>query len=308
MTLESLKHSTLVPTDFSQSSTIALKHASFVSEIADDDNHSVTLLYVVEGADWGETIYYENTALPTNRERMEMVKAAKEKLQKMIDDLSQDNKYFNYIITGGKPHKKIVEIAAKIKADSVVMGTNGPDDFGQKVLGSNAARVIQNADCPTVVIRKDIAESGYRNIVLPLDFSRSTKQKVNWAINVARYFKSTVHIVSVAETDEFLKNKVNSNIHQVKEIMEDYDIEVTTTALKSSGNFAHKVLDFATTKSADLIVIMSQQENSLMAYLFGSFAQTIVNESETPVMVVNPKANLRDHFVNNPTSGSWKPF
>ena len=54
----------------------------------------------------------------------------------------------------GVPAKEIVEFAEKKKADLIVMGTTGKTGLERILLGSVAERVIKNAHCPVLVVKK----------------------------------------------------------------------------------------------------------------------------------------------------------
>jgi nucleotide-binding universal stress UspA family protein len=47
----------------------------------------------------------------------------------------------------------IVRCAEEIRADMIVMGTNGKTGIARWFAGSHAARVIARAQCPVVVVR-----------------------------------------------------------------------------------------------------------------------------------------------------------
>jgi len=49
------------------------------------------------------------------------------------------------------------------------------------------------------------------------------------------------------------------------------------------------LLDYAEDIAADLILIMTQQENDFKELFIGSKAQAIINKSEVPVMSVLPQ-------------------
>ena len=59
---------------------------------------------------------------------------------------------------------------------------------------------------------------------------------------------------------------------------------------------AKAVLDYSTLNQADLIMIMTQQENYFTQYLIGSAAQYIINNSEVPVMIIHPEVKINEVF------------
>ena len=296
MDKKQLKNSTLVPIDFSVTSLIALDHAAAIANLSQDNvNRVVTLLHVIEGPSFDPV--YDIAEIEVSDRDALAIEGAANRLQSVIDkSKSSYNVNFRYIIVGGKASRKIAQVAEEIDAQSIVMGTHGSSGM-QALAGSNASRVIQLASCPVIVVRERPLGQGYKNIVLPLDLSNETKQKVNITAQIAKYFNATVHLVTLAETDEFLANRISANIAQVEEYFKERGIATTTTSLtESNGNFALQTLVWAQGKGADLIVIMSQQDKELSEYIFGSYAQQIVNRSTIPVLTVNPHAHMSGIF------------
>jgi nucleotide-binding universal stress UspA family protein len=182
------------------------------------------------------------------------------------------------------------------------MGTHGSSGI-QAIAGSNASRVIALAPCPVITVREKTLGQGYKNIVLPLDLSSETKQKVHIASMVAKYFNSTVHIVTLDPKDEFLANRVQNNLRQVEDYLKERNIQFTETRLsESNGSFGKQTLTWAEGKDADLIIIMAETERGVSDFIFGSYAQQIVNRSPIPVMTVNPRNNMAGFDIINLTS------
>ncbi len=296
MKIKSLNNSTLVPIDFSDNSLLALEHAGEISHVMDDDNQEITLIHVIENIKLPIITPDTDISKFDNRTGL-LIDGTKTRIEKIIQKYEAELKTpLNYVISGGKPYKRITEVADEINADSIVMGTEGASGWGA-FLGSNAAKVIHISPCPVIVISEKHIGKGYKNIVLPLDLTKETKQKVGIATKVANFFDSTVHLVSVAEDDEFLQKRIKNNMRQVEKYMTDYDVKHTSEILtEHSSNFADATLEYARNKGADLIIIMTQQEKSFKELIIGSYAQQIVNKSSIPVMCVNPRQDLKGVF------------
>jgi nucleotide-binding universal stress UspA family protein len=290
-------HSTLVPVDFSEASLAALDHAIAVSQIFNDRKPIITLVHIIEGANF-EPVSRVEAAGESFRDAL-AIEGAINRFEKIINKHSTENVEFKYIIAGGKPYRKIVDIAREINADGIIMGTHGSSGI-QIIAGSNASRVIQTAPCPVVVIKSKPSKEGYKNIVLPLDLTKETKQKVNFAAQVAVYCNATVHIISMVDNDEFLKRRLQNNLIQVENYLKSKEIKTTSTMLDiDSSNFAMQMLAWAEGKNADLVVIMTQSERSFGDYFFGTYAQQIVNKSSIPVMTIRPNPVLEGIVEGN---------
>lgn len=284
---EKKKNTILVPTDFSQVADNALEHAIQVAKSFDND---LCIMHIFEdsfiGNIWGQKNSY--------REGM-VGQMLQEKLDKMVEDIKKNHGVqARSVIDSGRIYATIVEYAEDEKngIESIIMGTMGASGFEQLV-GSNASRVIATSSVPVVVVKEKQYGAGYQNIVMPIDLTMESKQKVWWAMHLAKKFNSTIHIFSIKETDEFLSNRVRANLHQVEEVLEKNGVNFTTKMLDDDnypGNPAEDTLQYAEELNADLIMVMTQQEKGFNEFIIGSYAQQIVNKhSSIPVMCITPR-------------------
>jgi nucleotide-binding universal stress UspA family protein len=56
-------------------------------------------------------------------------------------------------VLAGHPVRDIVELAAELKADLLVIGATGHSAFYERMIGSRADRLIQLASCPVLVVK-----------------------------------------------------------------------------------------------------------------------------------------------------------
>ena len=276
-------HITLVPIDFSESSKNAMIYAVEMAKIFDDE---ITLLNVISNG--MKSLFMNDSQKDLLREginvRLNQYKAdilAKWPAAKV-----------NTRIEEGKPYKAITKVAEAINCDTIVMGTNGANGIEQ-FMGSTTSRVINVAPCPVIAVKDDHGKVTFDNIVLPIDLTKSSKQKVDWAIRIARRFNSTVHIIMELDEDEFIKHKIEGNLRQVENAMKDNNIKYVSKLLddrKYPDNIGMDTIQYADEVEADLIIIMTQSEGGFAELFVGSYAEQVVNSSQkTPVMCINPK-------------------
>jgi nucleotide-binding universal stress UspA family protein len=265
----------LVPTDFSSVAETAINHACYLARIF---NKQITLLHVVE------------SNLFSSEKKMEEQEAK---------DLAHLNEVANRVKAAdhveivcltrrGNIFDTIGEVAEEINASLVIMGTHGVRGI-QRVIGSRALRVITNSNRPFVIVQeKRIREHGYKNIVLPIDFSRETKQKLAWAAELAGKFDSTFHILADHESDEFASRALNNNIHYAENYLRERNCKFTVKKIDKGESFAKETVRYAAGLDADLIIIMTDPELDLGNYIAGPDEQKIIgNDAQIPVMAIN---------------------
>lgn len=254
----------IVPHDFSKVAETALNHALKVASISGADVH---LLHVVSKPDQVDEARMKLDAIAAAAGKEVAVKTT---------------------VRIGNIFEDIGEYAAENHAVLIIMGTHGARGW-QKIVGSDAMKVITNSEVPFIVVQeKGIKESGYDDIVVPLDLETDTKQKLTIVADMAKYFKSKVHIIVPHEDDEYLVHQLNSNIAFAKKFLGDRNIEFSTHI--AEGPLDRETVRLAAQVDADLIAIMNHQGNKITGGLFANSSEQhlITNDSQIPVCIVNP--------------------
>ena len=262
------QHRILVPIDFTPVSTNAVNHAVAVGKALNSELH---LLHIVA----------KKTSFAEARQRLEAF--AKEQL-------SSFEGIVKTTVRIGHVFDDIDDVSVEMDANLVIMGTHGLKGM-QFITGGRALKIVRECSVPVIITQsRPIRETGYDDIVVPLDLHQDTKQKLAIVAEMATYFKGRVHIISPAESDEFLGNQLRRNVGFASDYFEERSIQYTTKISEhDSGAFVKDVIRYAASIEADLISIMNFHENSLMGILGTSYEQQIItNEAEIPVLVLNP--------------------
>lgn len=79
-------------------------------------------------------------------------KTARHQLQHIEDELTARGLDVTTCLTRGGPATDIVNKAAKLHADAIVLGSHGHTAFYDLLVGSTTHLVIKNATCPVVIV------------------------------------------------------------------------------------------------------------------------------------------------------------
>ncbi|MFN8165025.1 MAG: universal stress protein [Bacteroidia bacterium] len=277
--MASLKNHILVPVDFSEQSLIALRQSYNLARLT---RAELTLINVID----------ESFHLPFFAPKED--KTMEKKIQKALEQLSHETSVesgvlVHHLVVRGKVYEEVQKAAKKLKCSFIVMGTNGSTGL-KKFIGSNALRVIRESPCPVITIKGKKHRTGCKNIVLPLDMTKETKEKVSKAIEIAGFFSSTINLVSVLTTDdEFIVNKLKRQMNQVHDYIKEHNVPCNVEFVHGS-DVGEEIINYSKKVKADLIMIMTQEELTWTDSLFiSSSAQQIINESDIPVLSVRPK-------------------
>lgn len=279
----------LVPIDFEPQSLIALEQSYNLARLLPAE---IVLLYVYDppasirslfGASYDEDIM--------------------KKLGERLDDLSakvqaETGLQVSAILETGQVYSKILETAGKIQAQFIIMGTHSQPELPGNtvgVLGANSSRVLRSTKCPVITINARHHYDGCRNILLPLDLTTESRQKVMWGIKIAKIYGAGIKVVSGvwSKNDPAVYNRLKILAVQVKQFMEKEGIRCSAEIVEDVENekaLIPTVLNYAEQQGdIDLIMVMTQQEAGVIEFFVGSRAQEFVRLSPIPVMSIAPK-------------------
>lgn len=219
------------------------------------------------------------------------ISGAQEKLEKLVRAIDT-TMTIKPVVRVGSIFEDIGDFAAEHQAELIFMGTHGVQGW-QHITGMNALKVITNSTVPFIIVQEKTAkDTGYDDIIVPLDLNKETKQKLAHVANIAKYFNSNVHVVIPEESDEFLRHQVKANIQFASKFLEERGIKFTTKVINDSA-FDKKMLEHAVEVGADLIAIMNLNKNNLLGVITANHEEMILNnDAQIPTLIVNPIEGL----------------
>jgi len=205
-----------------------------------------------------------------------------------------------YIVKKGKIYREVVNQAHAFDDSAIICSTHGASGFEEFFIGSNAFRIISATQCPVITIRHGAMPRDIRKIVLPIDVTADTRQKVPITAEIAKAFDAEVHVIDVAtmQTDE-TDLKLNAYTKQVCTYLKDHDVRFQKANLRGDS-ITDITIEYALDVNADLVSIMTEQNIALSDFVLGSQAQKMLSKSPIPVLSVTPK----EIFI----MGSFKTF
>lgn len=274
----------LIPIDFSETSMLAIEHAGFTAQLFKAD---LVLLHVIE-KHWEQfSIIAPELRISTPTELMNSIE---NKLAGVASDILK--KYgvkTMHVISNGNIFNEILSVSKEHNVDLVVMGTHGTSGVVEFFIGSNTFKMVTQSECPVISVQSHAKKLGFTNILLPIDDSAHSRQKVNHAIVIAKHFASKIHILGLSDSDdETDRKKFEIKLDQIEEYVKKCDLTYTRKTVEGK-NQSKTTYDYAKAVNADLIVIMTDQDEAITGRLMGTYAQQIINHSKIPVLTVQPK-------------------
>ncbi len=260
----------LVPTDFTPVADCALDHAIEIARLFD---HKICMLHVIN---------------------KKSTQSEQEKLQKRINKIAETNSERSGIeisgmLEAGSIFDAISHTASKILAEFIVMGIHGKKGV-QHLVGSYAYKVVCSSKVPVMVVKKKHHHVGYRNIVIPIDFSYESTQKINKAIRFANYFNSTIHVIGVlGSKSSVFKIEKEALLKKILDYVETAGAKAKAEVIIKPGADIHdEVLDYAEKTDADLIMIVAEKSGRFTELFGKNDAEQIIDKAEIPILTVIP--------------------
>jgi nucleotide-binding universal stress UspA family protein len=200
------------------------------------------------------------------------------------------NNKIEYCTKDGKVYREIIAQAKEDDAFLIVAGTHGSSGFEEFWIGSNAQKIVSASPCPVITIRKGIKiDRNLTKIILPIDSTLETRQKVPFTALFAKYFNAKIFVLGLYTTEvPSVRKKIDNYSEQVIEYLTENEISFERDQIEVD-NVTDSTIDYAVKKDANLISIMTDQEKTTKNLWLGPYAQQMVNHSPLPVLSIHPK-------------------
>jgi len=284
----------LVPTDFSETAEHATAQAM---ELAAMHGSRIELFNVVEP--YG--------APPPNmmavvREYMDSLeKEAEHSLASRVELMRSDGIDAHYSKSHHvSPIEAITDKAESLEPDLIVMGTHGRRGFQHLILGSVAEKVLRTV--PTSVLTMSVNASlvkrdqGFAKIVVPVDFSESSKRALEAAYSL-RAEGGTIHVIHVIDNPVYptfypgpVVPPVSGDPELESKIREHLGAWLDSRPAElviRDGDPSHEILEFGSEVKPNLLVMGTRGLTGLSHVLLGSVTEKIVRRAPVPVLTVH---------------------
>lgn len=253
----------LVPHDFSPVSQSATRLAL---DLAEANNGSAYLLHVVGKAS----------------DKLE----ARRSFQTLISEMSEEDQgRVTTKVIAGDLYENVGLAGDILKASLIVMGTHGAKGM-QKFFGSNAVKMISNASTPFLITQGKKKVEKINTIVMPFSFAKESIQIASFASSMAKEFNAKIHLVAHHDSDQWLEQKMQSNLLVIRRHLTDAGVDHEIVNLEGKGSYEKELLNYSQSVDADIIAAAYFKEGVLPNP--NSFMQMMLeNEQQIPVLTVN---------------------
>lgn len=279
----------LLATDFTSASDKALEYALSLARYYDS---KLVVAHIVppvlansDGEDW-----FAKTDLQQD---------AVEKMKALASDLKDEEISFETHIQQGPTRKHLVDMAERMDADLIVMGTHGLLKADRLLLGSMAEAVLRSTSRPVLTIGPKVAcrpryETRFKNIVLATELPPASDRAPRYAFSLAQEHQAHITLVHVLAPNIYLDGDVYRAMDEFKKELEEL-VPAESCAwcepecVLEYGQATDAILSLANERSADLIVMGARPAPVLLSHFRAGVAYKVIANASCPVLTIGPE-------------------
>ncbi len=203
------------------------------------------------------------------------------------------------LVCEGEPPDVIVDIAREKKVELISMGTYGRKGIKRLIMGSVTSKVILNAPCDVMVVKRPCSEcrGEYKSILVPFDGSQFSKKALERACELSKIDSAEVTVLYVIpryeELIEFFRTEsikrammeeAEKILSGAKAIASQKGVTVATTI--KEGHAGDRIIEIADTLKNDLIVMGTYGWKGVSRAIMGSTTERVIMNASCPVLTV----------------------
>lgn len=295
----------LFPVDFSP---LSAKTAGFVREIAKHYNAEVHLLHIVDStvpAAWqlaaiqpeaaaGFWIDVGLRAQSPAQAWLDHKDQAMQQLREFIPEYWESLRVYSKVLEG-EPSAQILSYSRENAIDLIMMPTHGLGRFRRFLLGSVAAKVLNDADCHVWTdahFAEDPNQQGTvpSHILCAIDLSPHSVDLIAWTIAFAKQWNAEVRLVHAVPAaahlpgqpdDAFINFLVDDAKKNLAKLQHRLNLNLDSCVM--GGDISAVIREAALRHQTDVVVLGKQEEHGCLGRL-RSHGYNIVRDAPCPVV------------------------
>lgn len=183
----------LCPTDFSECSLNAIE---FAAKFGEKREANLIIFHVPDKEDYVKLNLRSNSA-----SELQFAENKISNLVKTVEEESLPKGLLSCtgVIREGKTIASILDYASEIKADLIVMGTEGVNEFKKNYIGTTTSKIVGKSSQDVFVIPRIVFFKIPRKLVYATDYLEEDKLAIQKIVEIAKFFDSEIDIVHVGQ-------------------------------------------------------------------------------------------------------------
>ena len=218
--------------------------------------------------------------------------------------LQAEARFVDGQVVVGRPASLIVEAAARLRAELIVLGSRGRGPLSSMVLGSVSAEVVGDAPCAVLVVRESLDGP----VLVATDGSRSADAAISFLVGHRLFIDRDVDVLAVAprpaltfagdatETPSALPGTAVPARWREWAAAEEVSARAAFRLRQAGfrarstlavGDPAHRIIEAAADHRSGVIVTGSRGLTGLRRLILGSVARNVLLHSSSSILIVH---------------------
>jgi nucleotide-binding universal stress UspA family protein len=292
--------SVLCPIDFSDQSRLALRYADAVARRGRAALHVCYVNDPLLVAAASSRLRYPGLVIQSRRELQAFVKAT-------LPRRSSKNRVPTFHVVTGVPAEQILKAAERLRADLIVVGTQGLTGAERLFLGSTTVGVLRKAKVPVLAVPRVIdkmesapppAWPGTR-ILAAVDLDRDSRIDVNAAARIAKWFGSSLLLLHVIDAP-VAPGWLGADVSRQRKLVEAAEYQLDQLAATARGDVAVESRVLCGRIADEIAVVVAGEQIKLSTTALrdrrgwfgarrGSTSYQVLTRSTAPVLACPPE-------------------
>jgi nucleotide-binding universal stress UspA family protein len=269
----------IVPIDFSDHSENALKAAALFSRKVETEVYALHMLDIQE-------VNLSQSSDFSQEKAVFFFKLAEERFKKFLRKKYLKDVKVIPIIKHYKVFSEINAIAKEINADLIIMGSHGANGLKEFFTGSNTEKVIRYSETPVLVVKNELNDVDFSDVVFATDFSEESIPAFKKILASLTFLKAEIHLLFVnLPNEKFLTTpEMDALVNNFLMTAEGHVERLINVNFVCAKTIEKGILSFSNAVGADLIAVATHGRKGLAHVFSGSISEDISNHSALPIM------------------------
>lgn len=283
----------LVPVDYSDCSTLALRYAAKMAKLC-DGHITVFHSFYSPAYDLIELTGNKNTQKQL-REKVTEKLYINEKIDmelylkkiaktKEVKNLGMDK--ISYKLAPGLPKDQLFKTANSLIPYLIVMGTRGVDKKTKSILGSVTEIAIRKMSYPVLAIPEEyefIGTDNITSIVYLTDFDESDFQSISYLSKFTKLLNLEIHCIHIGQSDKWDNLKMNGLKQYFKNV---YNIETTVCSIiEKKGTLIEDLDKYVIENKINLISLTTKKRRLYDKVFKPNITEQLFYHTNLPLLV-----------------------
>jgi len=274
----------LVPTEFSEQTKYVL---DFACQIARKNKAKIYLLHIIDTFEdfvWLKIEKYADQS--AYKQLIEQAQTyADFELKTMYLRPEYEGIEFEAVVEFGDFLKKTKEFISKWAIDMTLMGSKGVHGLDEMLIGSNAAKLIRNVNCPVLTVKNELRLDKINKVVFASEFKEDNLPLFLDFKKFIELFDTELYFLKVHTPTAWATTRHATSL--IKRFAEHHNVEKYHLSIYNDVDVETGIHNFCQDIAANLIGMTTHSPTGVNYLLNGSLTGEVVSHTQRAIWTIS---------------------